>query len=153
MIGSLEIMSLQVRVIHQSDFSQEVKDVGIRVIQCLDDSLRPSYRGFTNPLLGHCYIASEAAYHLMGGKQEGWTPQHYNVDGVSHWYLRDSEGRVLDLTALQFPVEPDYSQGTGKGFLTSKPSKRAQEIIRRTTTFAHPTTQLYKKAQEILKGS
>lgn len=24
---------------------------------------------------GHCYVASEAAYYLLGGKEEGWAPQ------------------------------------------------------------------------------
>ena len=43
------------------------------------DLLHEPYRsrvqaGHCDPMTGHCYVASEAAYHMLGGKAAGWTP-------------------------------------------------------------------------------
>lgn len=78
---------------------------------------------------GHCYILSEAAYHLLGGKHSGYTPQHIKHEGISHWYLKHKDGSILDLSAKQFKNKPNYKNGKGIGFLTKKPSKRAQKLI------------------------
>lgn len=96
-----------------------------------DDYLLVEYVG--NRLHSNlCYVASEAYYHLAGGKKAGLKPMQANFDGLSHWWLQDEGGNVIDLTEAQFGGDlPDYSKGTGRGFLTKKPSKRAQEIIRR----------------------
>ena len=37
-----------------------------------DDLRRPPYKGSSNPLTGHCYVASEALYHLLGSRD--WVP-------------------------------------------------------------------------------
>lgn len=51
------------------------RKVADRVRSGLTDDLRkPEYRGNPNPMAGHCYVASEALYHLLGGKAKGWTP-------------------------------------------------------------------------------
>ena len=80
---------------------------------------------------GHCYVASEVAYHLLGGKEEGWTPHFIRHVGRPHWFLKHKSGQILDLTAQQFRTPIDYSEARGKGFLTKNPSKRALSLIKR----------------------
>lgn len=74
-------------------------------------------------LTGHCYVASEAFHHLVGG-----VPHFIRHEGSPHWYL-SLDFEIVDPTVEQFETEPQYDEGVGKGFLTSEPSKRAQEII------------------------
>lgn len=85
------------------------------------------------PATGHCYAATEACYHLLGGRQSGWRPRNLRHEGSSHWFLhRDTDDALLDATADQFAETPDYTQGRGCGFLTGdKPSKRARTLIER----------------------
>lgn len=90
------------------------------------DLRKPEYRTNSNPVAGMCYVASEALFHLMPNR---YKPMHVNVNGVSHWYLIEkNSGAVVDLTYSQFDAVP-YEQGRGRGFMTRKPSKRAQVII------------------------
>ena len=78
---------------------------------------------------GNCYVTSEAAYHLLGGKTSGWKPMQMQHEGESHWFLKHKEtGLVLDLTAKQFKTLPDYSKARGRGFLTKFPSARAIDM-------------------------
>lgn len=103
------------------------------------DLVKPEYRNSKNYLAGHCYAASEALYHMLGGKEAGYTPQVLNYSkfpeglkkGQTHWFLKNAEGEVLDVTAKQFKVTIPYDKDVGTGFLTKQPSRRAQEIIRR----------------------
>ena len=102
------------------------------------DLLKPAYRHMVeagNPTAGHCYHAAEAAFHLLGGAEAGWTPQVFReADGITHWWLRHRDGRIVDPTADQYRsagLEPPYAHGKGCGFLTRQPSRRAGEIIRR----------------------
>ena len=97
-----------------------------------DDLRRPPWRGSPNPLAGHCYVASEAAWHLLGAASSGWRPTFIKHQGVSHWYLTNKDNdEILDITAGQFDEAPDYSSGIGKGFLTKAPSKRAATLLKR----------------------
>lgn len=112
----------------------EVVQIMEEVQAVLTDDLRPEYASdpSRNHYTGHCYAASEALYHLLGGKKVGLKPMNMRVDGVSHWFLRADNGMIIDPTALQFdPPGLDYSPAKGRGFLTRHPSKRATEIIRR----------------------
>ena len=84
---------------------------------------------------GCCYVATEALYHLWG-KENGFTPMRvkYRVNSQmtgQHWFLEHRpSGFQVDITADQFTGrEPDYKAATPCGFLTKKPSKRAQQII------------------------
>jgi len=99
----------------------------------LDKTHREMRKG--NPNLpctfGHCYVVSEAAYHLLGGKESGWTPHHIKHIGRSHWYLKHETGQILDLTASQFHTPINYSEGRGKGFMTKEPSKRTKVLLSR----------------------
>ena len=99
------------------------------------DLLKPAYRdqNKTNPMYGHCYIATECMYHLMAptdyfphwGKDE---------DGITHWWLEDSSGKIIDATKEQYTLvnkTPPYDKGRRSWFLTNKPSKRTQELMDR----------------------
>lgn len=99
-----------------------------------DDLLAPKYRRIkqsttTSNTFGHCYVASEAAYYLLGGREEGWKPMHMKHLGASHWFLLHESGKVLDVTADQFQSPLDYSKARGTGFLTKEPSKRAKKLM------------------------
>jgi hypothetical protein len=100
------------------------------------DLLRRHYRPDpANPTAGHCYAATEALWHLLGGKASGYVPHVARDGGDTHWWLRNpTTGEVIDPTACQYRsqgLEPPYAAGRGCGFMTAKPSKRAQEIMRR----------------------
>jgi hypothetical protein len=93
-----------------------------------EDLLKPEFKGGEHFLAGHCYVASEAYYHLSDKQLKAKIIKH---EGVNHWYLEDKDGKIIDLTAEQFSSCPDYSRGRGIGFLTKKPSKRTQILIKR----------------------
>jgi 8-oxo-dGTP pyrophosphatase MutT (NUDIX family) len=106
------------------------------LVESLTNDLRkPKYRESPNPMTGHCYVASEAMFHLLGGKDSGWVPHNIKHEGDQHWYLKNkTTGAILDPTASQFKTPVPYQHGRGKGFLTKEPSKRAQELITRVKT-------------------
>lgn len=82
---------------------------------------------------GPCYPASEALYHLLGGKDAGLTPMRIDHEGVSHWYLRweplTGGTFYIDPTSTQFDTPVPYEKGRGTGFMTKEPSKRARELM------------------------
>src|SRR5678815_3916090 len=79
---------------------------------------------------GNCYAASEALYHLLGGKAAGWKPMRVRIPGDTHWFLKHESGLVLDVTQRQFLSDwPDYDKARGSGFLTKQPSLKAQKLI------------------------
>jgi hypothetical protein len=103
-----------------------------RVQSCLSDDLRkPVYQGHSNRFTGHCYVASEALYHLLGGKGAGLKPMVVRVGNGTHWFLKTDSGDILDPTVQQFPELPPYAQARPCGFLTKHPSKRARVLISR----------------------
>lgn len=91
-----------------------------------------------HPAAGHCYVATEALYHLIGGKKSDWAPMRgKDIYDTTHWWLRHKETKeIVDPTAAQYTdngMKPPYAYGEGRGggFLTAKPSWRAREVIRR----------------------
>lgn len=87
---------------------------------------------------GHCYTGAEALYHLLGGKSanlEVYVASYTSDEGkCTHWWLRTSKGKILDPTKIQYTAygeQPPYHLGRKCGFLTKKPSKRAQIVIDR----------------------
>jgi hypothetical protein len=112
----------------------------IRLVQAVltPDLLKPVFRQAVedgaHPLTGHCYVACESLYFLLGGKKAGLKPVTLRVGACVHWWLVDSEGEVIDPTRAQFPNPVDYAKGRPRGFLTRAPSKRAREVIRRVST-------------------
>lgn len=101
------------------------------------DLLKPEYvkDNEGNPMYGHCYAATEALYYLLGGRKSGWHPcRGKDAEGVTHWWLRNAGGKILDPTAEQYESvgkKPPYGEGRRGPFLTQQPSKRANEIISR----------------------
>lgn len=82
-------------------------------------------------LRGNCYVASEALYHLLGGKAAGWKPMTLKHEGDTHWFLKHSSGLIVDPTVSQFDSPPPYERAVGRGFLTKEPSRRASELMQR----------------------
>ena len=99
-----------------------------------DDLVVAKYKDGVGKFDGHSYVAAEAYWHLAGGKESGFQPMQARVDGVSHWWLRDLQGRVVDLTLGRgeksgFP----YEEGEARGFrYTPKGiSNRAAVVVER----------------------
>lgn len=89
---------------------------------------------------GNCYVASEALYHILGGKREGWTPMRMRTRSDTHWFLRHKSGLIIDPSRRQFRALPDYRKGRGSGFLTKTPSRRTlalMEILTWQKTISH----------------
>lgn len=106
------------------------------VAQLTPDLLSPQFaklpQAQRNPLFGHCYVASEALYHLAGGKRSGLRPRRIRIaEDQWHWWLVDQDGNVVDLTAGQFDTAPDYALGIKAAFLTKRPSARAKKLMAR----------------------
>lgn len=88
---------------------------------------------------GHCYTATEAMYHAIGGASSGFVPARgRDSAGIVHWWLEleTNEGIVrIDVTAEQYshagqPTPYDAGLPYGrKGFLTKEPSKRTQKLL------------------------
>ena len=95
------------------------------------EDIKPQFRRADHPTAGACYVASEAIFHLAGGKEAGLRPVRAFHEGVSHWWLEDTDGNVIDATADQFDEPVPYSEGKSGGFLTKKPSKRALALMGR----------------------
>lgn len=109
------------------------------------DLLKPEWRKIAKrrrcPLTGHCYAASEAIFHMLGGADKGWVPQVLSnrtwPDGLrkgqTHWFLKNRlTGAIIDATSAQFgALVPRHEAGVGTGFLTRLPSRRAAEIMSR----------------------
>lgn len=95
--------------------------------------------GKHHPFAGHCYAASEALYHLLGGKDNGYKIMRgKGLNNEIHWWIVDKNNNILDPTAEQFyfvGLKPPYENGRGSGFLTKNPSRRAKEIISRIQNF------------------
>ena len=118
---------------------RDVERVGRAVQRSLTpDLLKPRYRrlhqhSVVHPMTGYCAVASEALYHLLGGKAAGLTPVVLRIWDGTHWWLRDRSGNVIDLTAQQFGDPVPYHLGRGCGFPTpgAGPSKGAALVMRR----------------------
>ncbi len=131
------------------------------IISSLDSSLlEKKYRELLKagdpPEKGHCAVATEAFYHLAGGRKAGFMPvvcsydvsdsgkMHFGFPSGkmrrdTHWWLRGPNGRergtgkILDITAGQFAMPFPYEHGRNTGFMQpqQKPSRRAQIVIDR----------------------
>jgi hypothetical protein len=97
-----------------------------------DDLLKPKYliEG-RNKFTGHCYVATEAAYHLLSNKNKMvYKPAILNINGDTHWFLKNIlDHTIIDITRDQFDFIPNYNDSRGCGFLTKKPSKRTTILL------------------------
>ena len=106
--------------------------IGSNVREHLTDDRRSAkFRGHECKTAGHCYVASEAVYHSLGGKAAGYTPMQIQHEGTSHWFLKHSSGKILDATSDQFATAVPYEKAKGRGFLTKEPSRRAKTLMSR----------------------
>ena len=83
---------------------------------------------------GFAYPAAEAYFHLAGSDAPGLQPMHFKHRGKSHWWLLDSQGRVIDLIlgpreTSDFP----YHRGLRRPFRYTPAglSRRARTIAER----------------------
>jgi hypothetical protein len=89
------------------------------------------HRRAEHPLTGYCYVAAEAMYHLAGGAASGLSVYRCSLPGGgTHWWLRDSDGRIVDPTGEQF-TQPPYGLGVRTHFLSRQPSRRTATLIAR----------------------
>ena len=103
------------------------------------DLLKPPYRerNATNPMFGHCYVATEAFYHIVKNDHPGRFSIFHGKDdeGIVHWWLHDNkEVKILDITADQYYSAgkiPPYERSRRGSFLTNDPSKRAVIVMKK----------------------
>jgi len=107
----------------------KLRQFKVAITNCLRSSRDLLKKG--QPPGAHCYVASEALYHLIGGKGAGFKPMNIKHEGASHWFLRGPGGIIIDLTVDQFITIPNYSTARGRGFMTRGPSKRATILMGR----------------------
>lgn len=101
----------------------------------LDPELRDDrYRSGLGRYDGFAYIAAEAYLHLAGGTESGVQPMQLKYRGKSHWWLVDSDGRVIDMTlgpreTSKFP----YHRGSRRPFRYTPAgiSKAAKAVVER----------------------
>ena len=109
-----------------------------KIQKCLTpDLLKKEYRAenSTNPMFGHCYVASEALFHSLGDRDKCSAACGRDEQGIVHWWIVDNTtGEINDPTADQYLSKgktPPYAKGRKTGFLTKLPSKRAQVVLAR----------------------
>lgn len=79
----------------------------------LSESERRKIRPGSHPVTGHCFIATHAAYHLIG--QRHWLEPHWCTveGGGTHWWLWNAvAGEYLDPTIEQ--AQQPFPYGTGR---------------------------------------
>jgi hypothetical protein len=99
-----------------------------------DELAQDQYRSGFGRFDGFAYVAAEAYFHLAGGYDAGLQPMQLKHRGRSHWWLLDSDGRVIDLTLApretsSFP----YHRGHRRPFRYTPAgiSRRAQTVLER----------------------
>jgi hypothetical protein len=99
-----------------------------------DELAQDGYRSGFGRFDGFAYVAAEAYFHLAGGYDSGLHSMQHKRRGKSHWWLVDSDGRVIDLTLgprerSSFP----YHRGARRPFRYTPAgiSRRAQTIVDR----------------------
>lgn len=108
-----------------------IDTVGNEIIEFLSDNdelLKDEYQNSGGGLEGHCYVATEAIYQYLGGRESDHQPCQLKHEDVSHWFLRCPDGEVIDLTKSQFDSEPPYEKGRCRG-MQNTPSNRCQIVL------------------------
>lgn len=115
-----------------------------QIIQDIKNNLTPEllkkeYReqNKSNPLFGHCYVATEALYHSIPVEERINYKSVCGKDdeGITHWWIENKQtGEILDITGDQYYSKgktPPYRNGRTNPFLTSQPSKRCRVLLDR----------------------
>jgi hypothetical protein len=99
-----------------------------------DELALDQYRCGFGSFDGYAYVGAEAYFHLAGGSDAGLHPMQLKRRGKSHWWLVDTDGRIIDLTLgprqrSNFP----YQRGKRRPFRYTPAgiSRRAQTIVER----------------------
>ena len=108
------------------------------------DLLRPDWRAKAateHHTYGHCYVAAEALFHLIGGWESEFVPRYVKYFDESdnmvctHWWLYSSRRNMIyDPTKEQYlhaNLDPPYHNKKTSFFLTKTPSKRAVIVMDR----------------------
>ena len=97
-----------------------------------DDLRSEEHRTGNGRYDGFAYPAAEAYFHFAGGYAAGLQAMQLKHRGRSHWWLLDSDGRVIDLTLAprdtsSFP----YQRGSKRRFRYTAAglSRRARTIV------------------------
>ena len=103
-------------------------------------------------LAGHCYVATEVLYLLIGRQQSKYRPYVLNhkicpqllAEGETHWYLMNPNDMsdVVDITEEQFGEKKvPHAKGVPNGMMNhpERGSKRARIVIERMKTNEYPT--------------
>jgi hypothetical protein len=101
-----------------------------------DELAQDQYRSGFGRYDGFAYVAAEAYFHLAGGYDAGLAPMQLRRRGKSHWWLLDSDGRVIDLTlAPREKSDFPYHRGKRRPFRHTPAgvSRRAHTIVQRVT--------------------
>ena len=127
----MQIINQQYKHKYFKNNNLKMKNLKTKIINNLsDDLLKKEYLTLKNKnkYTGHCYVASEAYFHLSDEKLQPYYLKHENS---SHWFLKNKKNEVIDLTAKQFITDIPYSNARKAVFLTKQPSKRCQILIKR----------------------
>jgi hypothetical protein len=99
-----------------------------------EELAQDQYRSGFGRFDGFAYVAAEAYFHLAGGYDAGLRSMQLKHRGRSHWWLVDSDGRVIDLVlgpreTSKFP----YHRGQRRPFRYTPAgiSRRAQSVVER----------------------
>jgi hypothetical protein len=130
---------LNEKISHEESLIRDIKKV------LTPDLLKGYWKkvGSENSMAGHCYVATETLYWLLGGPDGPYKPfvLGHNTwpegldEGETHWFLKNMEtGEILDPTKEQFgDINIAYDKGTPNGMMNFPKggSKRAREVMRR----------------------
>lgn len=114
----------------QKKMNKEI-NISKRIIENLsDDLLKQEYLKIEdrNNFTGHCYVATECYYYLVYKKHFVYHVKH---EDSTHWFLKDENDNIIDLTSNQFKTIVPYEKAKKGFFLTNKPSKRTRILIER----------------------
>ena len=99
------------------------------------DLLLPRYRKVSQgkKYAGYCYVATEALYYLLPLEiRINYRPAYVRVEGDTHWFLAGTKsGDIVDVTSTQYEQPVNYERRVMAAFMTTVPSRRAAELIRR----------------------
>ena len=109
------------------------------------DLLKKEYLegNLANPLYGYCYVASEALYYfiralLLPDEYLAYEPWR-GTDGTggTHWWLQNSDGDILDVTAGQYAalgIQAPYENAGPCAFESAHCSRRTAALLKRVGT-------------------
>lgn len=89
---------------------------------------------------GHCYVASEAFYHLYG-KDAGFEPRGA---GYHWWLFHPGRNVIADPTAPQLAAGHRYPLKARPNFLPQSPSHAATELIGRVSRLRQRPRQRWR---------